>query len=142
MTEITPKTPCIGRCSTTFGDEICKGCGRTYVQVIQWNGLSNTFKIEIKENINELRRKAATKFIKSINESILLDEIAVRELNYKSVSSNLYLLAYRVLETTNFSPEVFGIILKDEYTGVQRIELVRELYKEYDSLLADYDVQH
>lgn len=41
-------TPCIGVCSTSLGDEVCIGCGRTFDEVIQWNTLSD----EEKRNIN------------------------------------------------------------------------------------------
>ncbi|WP_445116332.1 DUF1289 domain-containing protein [Acinetobacter sp. WZC-1] len=30
-------TPCAGRCSTVFGDSICRGCRRFNHEVIQWN---------------------------------------------------------------------------------------------------------
>ncbi|SDD42681.1 DUF1289 domain-containing protein [Paraburkholderia lycopersici] len=30
-----PDSPCIGVCSTLF-DDICKGCGRTAVEVANW----------------------------------------------------------------------------------------------------------
>jgi uncharacterized protein len=33
-----PDTPCIGVCSTLF-DDICKGCGRTAQEVIDWIGM-------------------------------------------------------------------------------------------------------
>ena len=32
----TPDTPCIAICSTSQGDEICKGCGRTFDEVQLW----------------------------------------------------------------------------------------------------------
>jgi predicted Fe-S protein YdhL (DUF1289 family) len=31
-----PDTPCIAICSTSQGDEICKGCGRTFEEVQRW----------------------------------------------------------------------------------------------------------
>jgi len=34
-----PDTPCVAVCSTTF-DEICRGCGRTYVEVANWVAMS------------------------------------------------------------------------------------------------------
>ncbi|MEY4099483.1 MAG: hypothetical protein RL300_654 [Pseudomonadota bacterium] len=34
--ESTPDTPCIAICSTSQGDEICKGCGRTFAEVQCW----------------------------------------------------------------------------------------------------------
>jgi hypothetical protein len=32
----TPDTPCIAICSTSQGDDICKGCGRTFAEVQYW----------------------------------------------------------------------------------------------------------
>ena len=34
-----PDTPCVAVCSTTF-DEICRGCGRTYIEVAHWVSMS------------------------------------------------------------------------------------------------------
>ena len=32
----TPDTPCIAICSTSQGDDVCKGCGRTFHEVQHW----------------------------------------------------------------------------------------------------------
>ena len=32
----TPDTPCIAICSTSQGDETCKGCGRSFLEVQLW----------------------------------------------------------------------------------------------------------
>ena len=32
----TPDTPCIAICSTSQGDAVCKGCGRTFQEVQLW----------------------------------------------------------------------------------------------------------
>jgi uncharacterized protein len=36
----TPDAPCIAICSTTQGDAVCKGCGRTFDEVQEWPALS------------------------------------------------------------------------------------------------------
>lgn len=33
---LRPDSPCAGYCSTSHGDEVCKGCGRTFDEVINW----------------------------------------------------------------------------------------------------------
>ena len=38
-----PDTPCVAVCSTTF-DEICRGCGRTVVEVAHWVSMSDADK--------------------------------------------------------------------------------------------------
>ncbi|WP_296491553.1 DUF3717 domain-containing protein [Rhodoferax sp.] len=37
--ESMPDTPCIAICSTSQGDEVCKGCGRTFAEVQHWTGM-------------------------------------------------------------------------------------------------------
>jgi len=42
-------TPCLGICSTTFGDEVCKGCKRFAHEIVSWTKYS----LEEREIINE-----------------------------------------------------------------------------------------
>jgi uncharacterized protein len=39
---IASLTPCAGRCSTVFGDAVCRGCRRFNHEVIQWNTYNPT----------------------------------------------------------------------------------------------------
>lgn len=36
----TPDAPCIAICSTSQGDDVCKGCGRTFGEVQHWPAMS------------------------------------------------------------------------------------------------------
>ena len=38
--DTTADTPCIAICSTSQGDEMCKGCGRTFEEVQNWPGMT------------------------------------------------------------------------------------------------------
>ncbi|HWI84187.1 DUF3717 domain-containing protein [Ramlibacter sp.] len=38
--DTTPDTPCIAICSTAQGDDVCKGCGRTFDEVQHWPSLT------------------------------------------------------------------------------------------------------
>lgn len=40
----TPDTPCIAICSTSQGDALCKGCGRTFTEVQMWTEMQPTEK--------------------------------------------------------------------------------------------------
>ena len=42
--DTTPDTPCIAICSTSQGDDLCKGCGRTFTEVQLWLEMSPTEK--------------------------------------------------------------------------------------------------
>ncbi|MDO8699970.1 MAG: DUF3717 domain-containing protein [Rhodoferax sp.] len=37
--DTTPDTPCIAICSTSQGDEECKGCGRSFAEVQHWTDM-------------------------------------------------------------------------------------------------------
>ena len=43
----TVDTPCIAICSTSQGDEMCKGCGRSFEEVQHWPALSPAEKRQI-----------------------------------------------------------------------------------------------
>ena len=34
--ETTPDTPCIAICTTSQGDNVCKGCSRTFEEITRW----------------------------------------------------------------------------------------------------------
>ena len=38
--DTTPDTPCIAICSTSQGDAMCKGCGRTFDEVQHWPSMT------------------------------------------------------------------------------------------------------
>ena len=42
--ESTPDTPCIAICSTSQGDDLCKGCGRSFDEVQLWPAMTPTEK--------------------------------------------------------------------------------------------------
>jgi len=47
----TNDSPCIAVCTTLY-DEVCKGCGRTYIEVAQWNSMSDVEKQVIWQRID------------------------------------------------------------------------------------------
>ena len=49
-----PDSPCIAVCTTLY-DEKCKGCGRTYVEVAQWNGMTPEEKEAVWQRIERER---------------------------------------------------------------------------------------
>ena len=46
-------TPCLGICSTTFGDEVCKGCKRFAHEIVSWTKYSK----EEREIVNDRLEK-------------------------------------------------------------------------------------
>lgn len=51
--ETTPDAPCIAICSTTQGDAVCKGCGRTFEEVQHWTAMTPAHKRQIWQRITQ-----------------------------------------------------------------------------------------
>lgn len=47
-----PDSPCIGYCSTSLGDSICAGCGRTREEVDGWILLDEAARAAVWERID------------------------------------------------------------------------------------------
>jgi len=54
MSAASPKTPCVGLCSTVYGDVICRGCKRFHHEVIGWNGYSDPQKQAVLQRLDRL----------------------------------------------------------------------------------------
>ncbi|HEX4911579.1 MAG TPA: DUF1289 domain-containing protein [Permianibacter sp.] len=51
-------SPCIGVCSTVLGDEICRGCGRSFEEVLNWHQFSDEQKRAINRRLAERVQRA------------------------------------------------------------------------------------
>ena len=50
--DTTPDTPCIAICSTSQGDDWCKGCGRSFAEVQHWLAMDAVEKRAVWQRIN------------------------------------------------------------------------------------------
>ena len=76
-------TPCLGICSTTFGDEVCKGCKRFSHEVVSWTKYS----LEEREIVNDRIEKFKVKILEDRFE-IIDKELFANRLADKAISFN------------------------------------------------------
>ena len=48
-------TPCIGICSTTFGDDVCKGCKRFSHEITNWGKFSNDERAVVNSRLEQFK---------------------------------------------------------------------------------------
>ena len=48
-------TPCIGICSTTFGDDVCKGCKRFSHEITQWGKFSTDERAVVNSRLEQFK---------------------------------------------------------------------------------------
>ena len=61
------RTPCVGVCSTTYGDLVCRGCKRFAHEIVQWNGFGESQRSLVWKRLFELRAGAVSACLKVVD---------------------------------------------------------------------------
>lgn len=56
-------SPCVGLCSTTVGDRVCRGCQRNDSEIRDWFGYSDAERQTRMEELDALRERVAGEFL-------------------------------------------------------------------------------
>lgn len=73
-------TPCVGICSTTYGDTVCRGCRRYLHEVIEWNRLSDAEKRLIWQRLDSLLLQIMPRYFEITDSDLLLRELRARRI--------------------------------------------------------------
>ena len=60
-------TPCLGICSTTFGDEVCKGCKRFAHEIVNWTKYSEEEREIVNNRLEEFKIKILKHRFKTVS---------------------------------------------------------------------------
>ena len=63
MSKQLRSTPCVGICSTTYGDLVCRGCNRFAHEIVAWNGYSDDQRARVWQRLLSLRDAATALFV-------------------------------------------------------------------------------
>lgn len=66
------KTPCVGLCSTTYGDLVCRGCKRFSHEIVNWNRYGDDQKAAVWARLVALRDQVVSSLL-SVEDEALLD---------------------------------------------------------------------
>lgn len=65
------RTPCIGICSTTYGDLVCRGCKRFAHEIVGWNGYERTQRDAVWARLLALRAGATAHCVTVVDQDRL-----------------------------------------------------------------------
>jgi len=97
-------TPCVGRCSTVYGDEVCRGCRRVFNEITDWNQLDLDCRARIWRRLErQLERVLRPKLV-------VLDKLALRrQAQLKQIKLDgqqpVWVWVYRILRHLALQPE-------------------------------------
>lgn len=110
-------TPCVGVCSTVYGDLVCRGCKRLYQEIIEWNGYKNSEKQGILQRLSNNMSRIVKTFLEVTNPVLLLQKLEHYQIRYHS-SDDAYCWAHHLLRVRAariHDLEEYGIIIKPAY---------------------------
>ena len=90
------KTPCIGVCSTVFGDDVCRGCKRFQHEVIQWNSYSDSEKGSVLNRLEILKTQIMQSKVLISDETIFKEQLETLKIVFNS-DTNAYCWVFDLL---------------------------------------------
>ncbi len=79
----TVPTPCVGICSTTYGDIVCRGCRRYLHEVVEWNRYSAEQKRLIWHRLDGLLTQVMPRYFEIIDAQLLRQTLDQLRLSYR-----------------------------------------------------------
>ncbi len=98
-------SPCAGKCSTVFGDQVCRGCRRFSHEVIEWNRYSDEQKRLIWLRLDEQLDRIVLPMIPYANHPQVAAFLISRQVRLPSDSSSGRYV-YEALRVCNRAPEL------------------------------------
>lgn len=82
--QLKKRTPCVGICSTTYGDLVCRGCKRFAHEIVQWNGYDELQQDAVRDRLQRVRDEVLTLLLVCHDEALLqsaLSEAGLQDLD-------------------------------------------------------------
>ncbi|MQU65224.1 DUF1289 domain-containing protein [Pseudomonas sp. FSL R10-1350] len=117
MPNQTIKTPCIGLCSTVYGDLVCRGCKRFHHEVIHWNGYNEDEKRAVWLRLEQLLVQVMAAKVEVFDPPALRNQMITRKIRFVEKQSE-YCWAYQLIargaRVIN-QLEMYGMVLLPEF---------------------------
>jgi predicted Fe-S protein YdhL (DUF1289 family) len=129
----TINTPCVGICSTVYGDEICRGCKRFYKEIIEWNAFADNTKHEIFQRLSQLMSTTVCQFLIITDPALLQQQLEKLQIRYHP-TDDAFCWAHHLLRFLQDKPQSlspYGVITKPEFAE----NSLRELFTLIDEAL-------
>ncbi|MGX5219520.1 MULTISPECIES: DUF1289 domain-containing protein [Pseudomonas] len=127
------KTPCVGLCSTVYGDLVCRGCKRFHHEVIAWNGYDEQAKQAVWQRLEVLLVQVMEAKVEVFDAMRLRDQLVQRQIRFVPNQSP-YCWAYQLIargaRVIN-QLEAYGMALLPEFRNWSLPELRDAIDREF-----------
>ena len=124
-------TPCVGICSTTYGDLVCRGCKRFAHEIVGWNGFDADQRKVVWDRLQDLREGAVGHCLRVSNADTLVRRAELGKIPDRNQLS-LLMLAYELLRTVQLPLAELGEIGIEAHAASQTAGWSRDLVRRID----------
>ena len=109
-------TPCLGICSTTYGDDVCRGCKRFIHEVINWNSYSNDEKEIVDSRLEEFKVTILSHRFKVTDAELLSSKLKEHAINFNDALDPItWIFDLLRASSQDLDLELFGLELLPDH---------------------------
>ncbi len=90
------KTPCVGLCSTVYGDTVCRGCKRYDYEIIDWNTYNEEQQQAVWVRLENLLEQVMVNKLIITDRQLLKEKLIKHNIRFRPNQSSYY-WAYQLL---------------------------------------------
>lgn len=129
MQKTRSTTPCLGICSTTYGDDVCKGCKRFVHEIIGWPKYSQEERALVNDRLEKFKVLILQDRFKVHDKDLFQIKLKENAINYNNSMDPLTWIfdLLRAAGSQNLDLEQFGITSLKNYDPMKiRDEINKE----------------
>ncbi len=132
------KTPCVGLCSTVYGDQVCRGCKRFSHEIVDWNRYSESQRAAVWLRLEQLLEQVIQARVELISAVKLEQALESRKVAV-DVSMPLAMKVLRLVSRLGDEPlESAGLRVRGEWGGMTTRQLRDEVDQTFFALSQAY----
>ena len=118
-------TPCIGICSTTFGDDVCKGCKRFSHEITSWGKFSNEERAFVNRRLEQFKSTLLEEKFTIIDDNLFESKMNEFSINYNGSLEPITWIfdLLRASVSKDLNLDDFGIEIKPEFSNLSLVEI-------------------
>ncbi|QGZ31521.1 DUF1289 domain-containing protein [Stutzerimonas stutzeri] len=127
------KTPCVGLCSTVYGDLVCRGCKRFHHEVVSWNAYDEEGKRSVWRRLELLLAQVMAAKLEVFDAQLLRRQLESRQIRFV-VEQSPYCWAYQLIARgarVIQQLDAYGVALLPEFRDWSLSELRDAIDREF-----------
>lgn len=142
MKKTKSATPCLGICSTTYGDDVCRGCKRFVHEVINWTSYTEDEKVNVNSRLESFKLTVLKEKFSIFDAGMLAEQLQAYSINFNDSLDPLSWIfdLLRASGSQDLDIAKFGVSINSGYSHYSLGELKDLINKElFELSQAHYD---